>query len=67
MQKICLADWYLGVHIYDFFYQLQRQSVNANASMDMICAILVSQLPKVIQNRANNYMLIQKGIMTKMP
>lgn len=51
MQKLCRADWYKGVHIDDFFYQLKRQLVHANASLDVGCSILISQLPKVIQSK----------------
>ena len=52
MQKLCMADWLRGVKIDDFFYQLKRQSIQAGASLDLVCNIIIGQLPKVIQGKA---------------
>ena len=52
MQKLCRADWLRGAKISDFFYKLKRQSIQAGASLDLVCNIIMGQLPKVIQGNA---------------
>ena len=52
MRKLCRTDWLHGVRIDDFFYQLKKQSKHANASLQLICTIIIGQLPKKIQGKA---------------
>ena len=46
MQGLCRADWLRGKHINDFFYQLKCHAKHAKASLDVVCTILIGQLPK---------------------
>ena len=55
MQGLCRADWLRGKHIDDFFYQLKCQAKHAKASLDLVCTILIGQLPKQVQCMAKAF------------
>ena len=52
MQDLCRMDWSPGVMIDDYYYSLKRLGHFAGAQSEMICSLLVSQLPKEIQGKA---------------
>ena len=49
MQKLCRRNWLHGVHIDDFFYDLKRLAKDAEADTNLICNIIIAQLPKTVQ------------------
>ena len=61
MQKLCRRNWMHGVHIDDFFYDLKRLAKEANADANLVCNIVLAQLPKVIQQKAKDDYATKKG------
>ena len=63
MQKLCRKDWTSGVHVDDFFilYQLKKFAKHAKADNNLVCNILIGQLPKVIRSNAKTLFAEKKG------
>ena len=51
MQRLCRRDWFHGIHIDDFFYELKKLAKDANADNNLVCNIMIGQLPKSIQQK----------------
>ena len=61
MQQLCRRDWFHGIHIDDFFYELKKLAKDANADNNLICNIMIGQLPKSIQQKVKETYSDKKG------
>ena len=43
------------MRIGDFFYNLKKQARDAKAPLDLVCTILIGQLPKQVQSKAKTF------------
>ena len=55
MQHLCRANWLRGEKIDDFYYRLKRKAKQADAKLELVCSILIAQLPKVIQGKVKTF------------
>ena len=61
MQKLCRRNWLHGTHIDDFFYDLKRLAKDAAADANLICNIMIAQLPKTVQQKVKEDFATKKG------
>ena len=61
MQKLCRRNCLHGVHVDDFFYDLKRLAKDASADNNLVCNIVLGQLPKVVQQKAKEDFAAKKG------
>ncbi len=61
MQKLCRRNWVHGVHVEDFFYELKKLAKDASADLNLVCNILVAQLPKSVQQKAKEDLATKRG------
>ena len=55
MQALCKAVWKHGMRIDDFYYKLKREASRANANFDLVCSIVIGQLPRTVKNKAKEF------------
>ena len=58
MQRLCRFH---GIHIDDFFYELKKLAKDANADNNLICNIMIGQLPKSIHQKVKETYSDKKG------
>lgn len=51
MQRLCKTEWLRGTKIDDLFYKLKRQAKLAEAPLNLVCSIIIGQLPRQIQGK----------------
>ena len=61
MQRLCRRDWFHGIHIDDFFHELKKLPKDANADNNLVCNIMIGQLPKSIQQKVKETYSDKKG------
>ena len=49
LNTLCRTDWAQGEEIDVFFYRLKNAGSEAKAPMNMVCGVVVSQLPEQVQ------------------
>ena len=52
LQKLCRRSWLHGVHIDDYYYDIKRLVKDALADNNLVCKILLGQLPKAVKLKA---------------
>ncbi len=48
-------DWPPGMPIDDYFFKLKKTAKHANAKLDMVCSIMISQMPKETQTKLKGW------------
>lgn len=56
MRELCRLDWCPGVMVDDFFFTLKRLGKHADADAQMICTLLVLQLPDEVRAKAEAWL-----------
>ena len=62
MQKLCRQDWVPGVEVDDFYYQLCKVGVQAQADFKFVLQLFVSQMPKDVQAKAKAWLADQESV-----
>ena len=52
MQALCKAIWKHGVRIDNFYYKLKQEASRENANLDLVCSVLIGQLPRTLKIKA---------------
>ena len=55
IQALCKAIWKHVVRIDDFYYKLKQEASRANANLDLVCSILIGQLPRTVKNKVKEF------------
>ena len=59
MQHLCRANWLRGEKI-DYFYHLKKKAKQVDGKLELICSILIGELPKQIQGKVKAFYVEKK-------
>ena len=60
MQHLCRANWLRGEKIDYFYYHLKKKAKQVDGKLELICSILIGQLPKQIQGNVKAFYVEKK-------
>ena len=60
MQHLCRANWLRGEKIDYFYYHLKKKAKQVDGKLELICSILIGELPKQIQGKVKAFYVEKK-------